>query len=181
MTQVDVQRKDIRFIPDSSRVVARFFNNGEERTRALVQRIIALDDENVARELDNILLEFVGRHRNISKIFLDHFENHLGLVERMELNGSDVSQERKLLIGAYSTMEYSIESAAIFNPSIIEDFNQSFLAKGAKGNNFVQGNGRRASVFHSFSKGNTRCEQRLENDESGQPYRFTENRTQEIV
>ncbi len=36
------------------------------------------------------------------------------------------------MIGAYSTMEYSIESAAIFNPSIIEDFDQSFLAKGEK-------------------------------------------------
>ncbi|MGB3151364.1 MAG: glycoside hydrolase family 130 protein [Maribacter sp.] len=130
--RVPVTRKNVKFIPDASRVVARFFNNGEERTRNLVKRIMALDEETVARELDHTLLEFVGRHRNISKIFLRHFENHRGLIERMELDGSHLSEERKLLIGTYSTMEYSIESAAIFNPSIVEDFNQSFLAKGEK-------------------------------------------------
>ncbi len=132
MTQVAVQRKDVRFIPDSSRVVARFFNNGEQRTLNLVQRIMLLDDAGVALELDHTLREFVGRHRNISQIFLRHYENHRGFLERMELDVSHLSKERKLLIGAYSTMEYSIESAAIFNPSIIEDFNQTFLSKGEK-------------------------------------------------
>jgi predicted GH43/DUF377 family glycosyl hydrolase len=91
-----------------------------------------LDDASVARELDHTLREFVGRHRNISQIFLRHYENHRGLLERMELDESDISKERKLVIGSYSTMEYSIESAAIFNPSIIEDLDQSFLAKGEK-------------------------------------------------
>jgi predicted GH43/DUF377 family glycosyl hydrolase len=127
-----VTRKKLNFLPDSSRVVARFFNNGEERTTALVKRIMALDDTAVSRELDHTLREFVGRHRNISQIFLRHFENHIGLMERMELPAAQLTKERKLLIGAYSTMEYSIESAAIFNPSIIEDFNQSFLAEGEK-------------------------------------------------
>ncbi len=42
------------------------------------------------------------------------------------MDGSDLSKEAKLLIGSYATMEYSIESAAIFNPSIIEDLDQSF-------------------------------------------------------
>lgn len=129
---VPVTRKKLNFLPDSSRIVARFFNNGEERTTTLVKRIMALDDTAVSRELDHTLREFVGRHRNISQIFLRHFENHIGLMERMELPAAQLTKERKLLIGAYSTMEYSIESAAIFNPSIIEDFNQSFLAEGEK-------------------------------------------------
>ncbi|WP_339715361.1 glycoside hydrolase family 130 protein [uncultured Kriegella sp.] len=128
--RLPVTRKNLKFLPDSSRVVARFFNNGEERTGNLVKRLMTLDDDAVARELDHTLREFVGRHRNISQIFLAHYENHRGLLERMELDDSHLSKERKLLIGSYSTMEYSIESAAIFNPSIIEDFNQSFLAKG---------------------------------------------------
>lgn len=130
--RVSVKRKDIRFNPDSSRVVARFFNNGEERTYNLVKRLLTLDNAAVTRELNHTLREFVGRHRNISKIFLRHYENHLGLIEQMKLDGTHLSKERKLLIGAYSTMEYSIESAAIFNPSIIEDFDQSFLAEGEK-------------------------------------------------
>lgn len=132
MTQVSVQRKNLSFLPDSSRVVARFFNNGEERTCNLIRRLMSLDDEAVTRELGHILREFVGRHRNISQIFLRHYENHRGLLEQMELDESYLSKERKLLIGSYSTMEYSIESAAIFNPSIIEDFDQSFLAKGER-------------------------------------------------
>ncbi|HVX51530.1 MAG TPA: glycoside hydrolase family 130 protein, partial [Chitinophagaceae bacterium] len=39
---------------------------------------------------------------------------------------------QKQLIGAYFTMEYSIEAAAFFNPSIIEDPDQSGLASGEK-------------------------------------------------
>ncbi len=130
--RVPVTRKNLKFLPDASRVVARFFNNGEERTSNLVNRIMALDDASVVRELDHTLREFVGRHRNISQIFLRHYENHSALLYRMGLDLSQLSNERKLLIGSYSTMEYSIESAAIFNPSIIEDFDQSFLAKGER-------------------------------------------------
>ncbi|NNE76578.1 MAG: glycosidase, partial [Pricia sp.] len=129
---ISVNRKDVHFIPDSSRVVARFFDNGEQRTRNLVDRIMQLDDGEVNRELDHTLRDFVGRHRNISQIFMRHFQNHRDLLDRMELDVSRLSKERKMLIGSYATMEYSIESAAIFNPSIVEDFDQSFLAKGEK-------------------------------------------------
>jgi predicted GH43/DUF377 family glycosyl hydrolase len=50
----------------------------------------------------------------------------------MKINENDLSEERKWLIGSYLTMEYSIESAAFFNPSIVEDFDQSGLHKGEK-------------------------------------------------
>ena len=130
--QVAVQRKELTFLPDSSRVVARFFDNGENRTRNLVHRVLALDDAAVNRELEHTLREFVGRHRNISSIFMSHYENHRDLLDDMKFDESELSKERKLLLGSYATMEYSIESAAIFNPSIIEDFDQSFLAKGEK-------------------------------------------------
>ncbi|HZJ19405.1 MAG TPA: glycoside hydrolase family 130 protein [Pricia sp.] len=129
---VNVQRRDVKFVPDSSRVVARFFNNGEKRTHELIKRVVGLDEPEVNRVLEHTLREFAGRHRNISQIFLNHFENHKGLIEHLGMDASEFSQEEKLLIGSYSTMEYSIESAAMFNPSIIEDFDQSFLAKGEK-------------------------------------------------
>ena len=38
---------------------------------------------------------------------------------------------RRLLIGSYFTMEYSIESAALFNPSIVPHINQRNLPEGA--------------------------------------------------
>ncbi|MGB3466632.1 MAG: glycoside hydrolase family 130 protein, partial [Cyclobacteriaceae bacterium] len=48
------------------------------------------------------------------------------------INYQELSDERKMLIGSYLTMEYSIESAAFFNPSLIEDMDQMHLNKGEK-------------------------------------------------
>ncbi|HET8735458.1 MAG TPA: glycosidase, partial [Pricia sp.] len=129
---ITVHRRDVHFLPDSSRVVARFFNNGDRRTSELIQRVRALNEEDVHRELEHTQREFASRHRNISQIFLEHFEKNTALMEHMGLDVSNFSKEEKLLIGSYGTMEYSIESAAMFNPSIIEDFDQSFLAKGER-------------------------------------------------
>lgn len=129
---ISVIRKDLYFKPDSSRVVARFFNNGDSRTINLVQRVMNLNEEKVKYELDLTLKEFISRHRNISEIFLKHANNYRKLIESIGINYNSLSTERKLLIGSYSTLEYSLESAALFNPSIVEDFDQSFLAEGEK-------------------------------------------------
>tara|TARA_R110002020_G_scaffold108281_2_gene251073 strand:- start:65155 stop:66612 length:1458 start_codon:yes stop_codon:yes gene_type:complete len=130
--RVTVTRKDCKFLPDSSRVLARFFDKGEVRTKELVGRIMNMSEEQVNKELDHTFRDFAGRHRNISKIFLRHCNNHSGLIQSMDIEYENLSKTRKMLIGSYSTMEYSIESAALFNPSIIEDFDQSFLKKGEK-------------------------------------------------
>lgn len=130
--EITVTRKDVRFLPDSSRIIALFFNNGEHRTTELIKRVKSLDKKEVRLQLDHTLREFAGRHRNISKIFLRHFNNHSALLGQLSMRKSDFSKHEKLLIGSYATMEYAIESAAIFNPSIIEDFDQSFLATGEK-------------------------------------------------
>ena len=129
---VPVTRKNTKFLPDSSRVLARFFNNGEERTKNLVQRVLSLDEDTLNQELQHTLREFAGRHRNISKIYKDHYKNHKPFLKHIGLDTSQFSEDQKLLIGSYATMEYSIESAAIFNPSMVEDFDQSFLANGEK-------------------------------------------------
>ena len=129
---VPVIRKNLYFKPDSSRVVARFFNNGDLRTINLVKRIMLLNEAQVKQELEMTLKGFVGRQRNISEIFLKHANNYKNLIETLDVKYKKLSLERRLLIGAYSTMEYSIESAALFNPSIVEDFDQSFLAEGEK-------------------------------------------------
>lgn len=128
--RVKIDRKDIDFMPDSSRVMARFFSSGEERTRNLVARIMGLSDEMVQLGLSQTLRDFAGRHRNISKIFFRHCENVRGIIEGMEIDYKALPDERKMLLGSYLTMEYSIESAAFFNPSIVRDFDQSLLGKG---------------------------------------------------
>ncbi|WP_299392072.1 glycoside hydrolase family 130 protein [uncultured Gelidibacter sp.] len=130
--EVKVQRKSLKFIPDSKRVVTRFFNNGDERTKQLIGRILDFSDEKVANELSKTLEEFKGRHRNLKKTFKVHCGHFEGLINAMGVSYDNLTANQKMLIGSYSTMEYSIESAALFNPSIIEDFNQSFLKEGEK-------------------------------------------------
>jgi len=130
--KVSVIRKSIRFTPDSSRVVTRFFMSGDMRTQELVGRIMVMDEHQVHIALEHVFREFARRHRNISTVFLKHFEKIRGILDGMQIDYSTLSEERKMLIGSYLTMEYSIESAAFFNPSIVADFDQSGLAAGEK-------------------------------------------------
>ena len=130
--RVAVTRKNIKFLPDSSRVVARYFMSGEQRTKELISRIVVMSDHDVSITLEQINREFARRHRNLSLIFHKHFENILPIIKEMKINVAHLSEERKWLIGSYLTMEYSIESAAFFNPSIIEDFDQYGLENGEK-------------------------------------------------
>lgn len=130
--EIKVHRKALKFTPDARRVVTRFFNNGDERTKRLINRILDFADEKVAHELANTLEEFKGRHRNLKKIFKEHCAHFQGLITHMGVDYNSLTENQKMLIGSYSTMEYSIESTALFNPSMIEDFNQSFLKEGEK-------------------------------------------------
>ena len=130
--RVSVIRKNIKFTPDSKRVVARYFMNGEERTKQMVARIMMLNEKQVLETLEQTLREFARRHRNISAIFFRHCEKIKPIIEAMQIDYEAISLDRKMLIGSYCTMEYAIESAAIFNPSIIEDFDQSGLEAGEK-------------------------------------------------
>src|SRR5216683_845612 len=89
--------------------------DGESRAGGVIDRILALSDEDVATTLEATLTGFAGRHRELESILEDHFDlvaHRLGA--RIEL-----SEERRLLIGAYFTNEYSVEGAALFNPSIV--------------------------------------------------------------
>jgi predicted GH43/DUF377 family glycosyl hydrolase len=130
--KVSVTRNSIKFLPDSSRVVARYFMNGEERTKELIARILAMSSSEVNKVLEEINREFARRHRNISTLFYKHYDKAKYLLENMQITEENISDEVKMLIGSYLTMEYSIESAAFFNPSIIEDFDQSGLENGEK-------------------------------------------------
>lgn len=130
--RVAVTRKNLKFAPDSSRVIARYFMNGEQRTQAMVSRLIAMSDMQVSYALEHTFREFASRHRNISGLFLKHCGNIQGIIEGMQIDYAAMSVERKMLIGSYCTMEYSIESAAFFNPSIVEDFDQQDLEEEEK-------------------------------------------------
>jgi predicted GH43/DUF377 family glycosyl hydrolase len=130
--QVTVTRKDFRFLPDPTRVIARFLYISDERSRNIISNVLAMSDIEVNISLSQVLRGFSRRHRNISLIFEAHFNKLGNLFNQLEIKQSKISQSRKVLIGSYFTLEYSIESAAFFNPSVFEDPDQSELNSGEK-------------------------------------------------
>jgi len=76
--------------------------------------------------LDRILSRFSRRHRDFSQILERHFKLNVHHID----HATRISPERRLLIGAYFTHEYSVEAAALFNPSIVLGPDQSELRTG---------------------------------------------------
>jgi predicted GH43/DUF377 family glycosyl hydrolase len=125
-------RKDIVFQPDSSRVIARFLFSSEERARQLISLIRNLSEQEQKQELSNVFRKYAKRHRNILKVFERHFYRLRHILASMDIDPATISTTEKSLIGSYFTMEYSIEAAAFFNPSIIEDPDQSRIGFGER-------------------------------------------------
>jgi len=125
--QVAVTRKKPVFSPDPSRVIARFLQLSDERSADIIRKVLALPDKEVNIAMSQLLRGYSRRHRNISRIFEKHFARLAPVFDGIEVNEEDLSTQRKALIGSYFTMEYSIESAAFFNPSMVENPDQSEL------------------------------------------------------
>jgi len=130
--QVEVTRKDIKFIPDASRVIARYTVFSNETNKRIIKNVLAIGDEDVSTSVNQVLRGYAKRHRNISKILEKHFTKLAYVLEDLNIDPASIDFNRKLLIGSYFTMEYSIESAAFFNPSIVEHPDQTKLQPGEK-------------------------------------------------
>jgi len=101
---------------DRSRVLLRPFRpSTDDIARRIAARVMALTDKQVTECLGQISDGFAARHINIEKNFQERFAQVSIYLEP----GSLPSPERQLLIGAHFTCEYSIEAAALFNPSIV--------------------------------------------------------------
>jgi len=130
--QVTVTRKSVLFNPDPSRVIARFHYANDERSKSIIRKVLDIPDEEAKTALSQVLRGYSKRHRSISKIFENHFNRLSHVLGEMNINPEDIQEHMKVLIGSYFTKEYSIESAAFFNPSIIEAPDQSELHLGEK-------------------------------------------------
>jgi len=114
--------------PNQSRVLLRPFSpGGAERVAGIIARIMAFPEDQARRLLDEVSAEFSQRHRQIRNSFLQRFEQVRESLPAVE----DVSEQRRMLIGSYFLAEYSLESAALFNPSIVPHTEQTGLAAGA--------------------------------------------------
>lgn len=114
--------------PDPSRVLLRPFSpGGVERIGRIISRILSLPEDAASRLLEELTVEFSPRHQRLHERFLDRFEQ----IRKMVLTKEELSERRRLLIGSCFLAEYSLESAALFNPSIIPHPDQTGLPTGA--------------------------------------------------
>jgi predicted GH43/DUF377 family glycosyl hydrolase len=125
---IHIKRTDTILKPDQSRVLLRPFMPGDaQRANRIIGRVMSLPEEQVGPLLDEVCAEFSQRHQQIRRLFLERFEQIRTLLSM----GEDLCEERRLLIGSYFLAEYSLESAALFNPSIVPHPDQDRLPAGA--------------------------------------------------
>lgn len=124
---LEVRRTRILLKPNSARVLFRPFEAAESRAVRILARVNALTSEEVDRQLAQVLAEFHGRHHRLTTFFLDRFTQ----VQRHLVTDRPLEENRRLLIGAYFTHEYSLESAALFNPCMVWHPDQSGLEPGS--------------------------------------------------
>jgi hypothetical protein len=128
-------RQALHLQPDPSRVVVRPFRpaveprdlNHVDKTRAnhIVDRVLALGEDETLELLAATLRNFDDRHRNLPAIF----ERRAAEMEDALASHAAFSKAQRQLVGAYFLHEYSFEAAALFNPSIVLHPDQSGLAE----------------------------------------------------
>ena len=127
-SRVKIERVSEQLDPDPRRVIPRFFGPGDEtRLRGIIERIRALDGAEVSSLLSRLKRSFDMKHPDLAAIA----KNNYDAVKHLISDKHDLDEERRLLIGAYFTMEYAIESAALFNPSMVPAIAQDAAAEGS--------------------------------------------------
>ena len=123
-----------RLSPDPARVITQLFVPGQEgfehqesRAGAVVARVLRLSESDVHSAMDDVMVRFDGRHRDLQGVFRRHSGE---LADRLN-PATEISQARMLLLGAAFTSEYAIEAAALCNPSIVAHPDQTGVAPGS--------------------------------------------------
>ena len=110
--------------PDPSRTVIRPFVPGDPegfadeshpRARRIAERVLALDHDEMRHQLETVTSSLDERHRDVDEILLRRFDEVAQFLEMPDR----ISEERRRLLGAYFSEEYSFEAAALFNPSVV--------------------------------------------------------------
>jgi predicted GH43/DUF377 family glycosyl hydrolase len=126
----------VRFLPDARRVLAKPFIPGEahaesgtSRVAVVLDRIMRMSEDDVTATVTDVLARFADRHRDLDAVLDGNVERVAAHVGRLDL-AVGLSPDRRRLLGAYFTHEYSIEAAALGNPSIVAAPDQSGLDDG---------------------------------------------------
>ncbi|MFZ0827164.1 MAG: glycoside hydrolase family 130 protein [Verrucomicrobiia bacterium] len=123
-----IQRTNVLLRPDPARVLLRPFNpTTEQRFIKICARVLALAEGEVHDLLREVMADFGERHIEITRMLKRRFQQ----VRPYLLTDQSLSEQRELLIAAYFTHEYSLEAAALFNPSMVPHPDQSDLPPGS--------------------------------------------------
>jgi predicted GH43/DUF377 family glycosyl hydrolase len=123
-----IKRRPTVLNAESSRVITRSHIPGNRvRIKKLIARVSKLNEDDVSHLLEDVFQEFSARHRNFREVLQRNFERiSENVPKRLTLTA-----EQRLLLGAYFTSEYSVEAAALFNPSVVPHPDQKGVAKGS--------------------------------------------------
>jgi len=125
---VPVTRLPLRLTPDPRRVITRFFCPADmKRTRGIIDRVLTFPEAEIDRLLAELERGFRGQHPDLLGFFADHYEQVRGAIPA-EIG---MSRARQLVIGACFTMDYALESVALFNPSMVPALIQEGVPPGA--------------------------------------------------
>src|SRR5579872_4433525 len=123
-----IKKSDIRLTANPRAVIAQFLHlPGEDRVNRIIGRVERLAPKEVDMLLRQLMADFGHRHRDVNAIFSEHFEKIAAGSPHVR---ASFSPERRLLLGAFFTKEYSIQSAALFNPSVVPHPDQGGVASG---------------------------------------------------
>jgi len=123
-----LRRHDLTLAPESARVILRpFIPASTHRITTIIGRALALTKEETERDLEAVLKDFDARHLDIESTLLANFDKVVPHI----FTQRPLSKARKLLIGALFSGEYALESAALFNPSIVPHPDQEGVQEGA--------------------------------------------------
>jgi predicted GH43/DUF377 family glycosyl hydrolase len=124
-----VKRRSTLLNAESARVITRPHIPGDRaRTRGLIDRVTMLNVDDVHNLLESVFQDFSARHRNYREALQRNFDRIADHVPK----SISLSSEQQLLLGAYFTAEYSVEAAALFNPSIVPHPDQKGVDKGSQ-------------------------------------------------
>src|SRR5215472_16978089 len=104
---VRVTRLPLQLNPDPHRVISRLFRPGDlKRSRDIFDRVEAFSDEEVEKLLAALERNFRRQHADLRSVFAEHYEEIRTMIGAPPAE----SEARRLLKGAYFTMDYAIES-----------------------------------------------------------------------
>ena len=125
MRSLTIHQTGVRLRPDSARVLIRPFIPGDPtRVVHIIGRALSITEAETEEQLAAITEDLGSRHVDIRAIWRRRFEE----VKAHVFSGRPLSEARQLYLGALFSGEYALESAALFNPSIVPHPDQSGLA-----------------------------------------------------